>query len=77
MSNVILLPNVPTKLASFFGEVAGEHIPELLVQLEDFLCKMTAVIEQCIAEESRSALVDQRSSIMRLLEEARAKAAQL
>jgi hypothetical protein len=77
MSKVILLPNVPNKLARFFGEVAGQHIPELLLQLEGYLRKTTEVIEQCAAEEGKRTLIDQRSSILRLLEEARSKAGQL
>ncbi len=77
MSNVSVLPNVPSKIARFFGEVSGEHIPELLFQLEVFLKTTTAVINHPAEGERKSALIAERVAILRMLQSARSQASQL
>ncbi|QOZ54447.1 hypothetical protein [Bradyrhizobium sp. CCBAU 53338] len=74
MPKVVVLPNVPSQLARFFGEVASEHIPELLERLEEYMRKTTAVIERCADGERKDALIAQRSAILGLLDQARTKA---
>ncbi|QIO98832.1 hypothetical protein [Bradyrhizobium symbiodeficiens] len=77
MSNVVVLPNLPSRLRHFFGEVAGQHIPELLSGLEDYLDKTTKVIEQYPNGDQKSALMAQSPTIASLLEMARLKADRL
>ncbi len=77
MPNVVVLPNVTRQLGRFFGEVADQHIPELLSQLDNYMRKTTVVIDQCEEGEAKNALIAQHSAILRSLELARMKASQL
>ncbi len=77
MPNVVVLPNVESQLGRFFGEVADQHIPELLSELESYMRKATSIIDQCAEGEAKSALIAQRSALFRNLETARMKISQL
>lgn len=77
MANVVVLPNLPSQLGRFFGEMAGQHIPELLDGLESYLLNTIRVIEQYPNGEQKSALIAQSATIARLLDMARVKADRL